>query len=648
MPNELLQFRLQDGNIQNEFYRNNSISAHVLLTSGVTPRFISAFPAGNSGVGLWFEQIDEEAILNFTEYLTEITETFGNFQLFGVRGKFKVQCSVDLIIKQAVLGSIRVLRNYDSSQINPSLTVSETVQEDAISWLHLRCDKKAAYFLQVNITHGEILQDSNKKWHLVPSDQANALEVTFKALIGETPLTPIPLDEVFHPNFESNDMDLKNVLSFLTYREKMLAGSWRFLTYFGRDTLISLKFLMKILSPTVIESGIGSVLERLNEIGEVAHEENIGEYALIRHDNCYNDEPIYDYIMVDDDFMLAPIVADYLLNTQEGSERAESFLSRSLDEETTYLDALMSNFLFVLQITYPFSQYPVFQNLVSLKPDVSVGDWRDSRKGLGGGRYSYSVNVGLIPAALEAIQRLYQSGLLRHNDVQLLEDINSIAQVWKENAPPMFQVIISKNEGRNRVEAYGQYLDVFYKDAQESIQDDIHYFALCLQEDGSPVPILHSDIGFSLLYSKPTPEQLDTILTTLFRPFPAGLITPVGMVIANPVFDDTALLWEDFSRNTYHGTVIWSWQQVLIVAGLEQQIQRIDLEKTMIERLKTSKQEIMETILRTRTTWSSELWSWEFTNGKYIIAPYGQLSGHISESNAAQLWSTVYLALKIK
>ncbi len=407
MLNNLLQFRIQDGNIQNEFYRNNSISAHVLLTSGVKPRFITAFPAGNSGVGIWFEQIDENAILNFTKSLTEINETFGDFQLFGVRGKFEVQCSNDLIIKKVILSSIRVLRQYNDYQTDPSLEFHETVQDSAISWVHLRCDGKTAYFLQINITHGQIVQNSNKKWHLVPSDQSNSINISFKALTGETPLTPVPLKEVFHPSFESNETELKNVLSFLTYKEKMLAGSWRFLTYFGRDTLISLKLLMNVLSPTVIEAGIKSVLERLNELGEVAHEEDIGEYALIRHENCYNDHPIYDYKMVDDDFLLAPIVADYLLNSPGGSERAESFLSEYIEEETTYLDALMLNFLFIYQTTYPFSQNPIIENLISLKPDISVGDWRDSTKGLGGGRYSYSVNVGLIPAALEAIQRLY-------------------------------------------------------------------------------------------------------------------------------------------------------------------------------------------------------------------------------------------------
>jgi hypothetical protein len=49
----------------------------------------------------------------------------------------------------------------------------------------------------------------------------------------------------------------------------------------------------------------------------------------------------------------------------------------------------------------------------------------------------------------------------------------------------------------------------------------------------------------------------------------------------------------------------------------------------------------------TRANQTSELWSWDYdpTRGWQIV-PFGQRSGHQSESNAAQLWSTVYLAIE--
>ena len=53
-------------------------------------------------------------------------------------------------------------------------------------------------------------------------------------------------------------------LSFLTYSDKMLAGTWRFLTYFGRDTMIAMLLMKNRLSPLALEAGIGAVLERSN------------------------------------------------------------------------------------------------------------------------------------------------------------------------------------------------------------------------------------------------------------------------------------------------------------------------------------------------------------------------------------------------
>ena len=42
---------------------------------------------------------------------------------------------------------------------------------------------------------------------------------------------------------------------------------------------------------------------------------------------------------------------------------------------------------------------------------------------------------------------------------------------------------------------------------------------------------------------------------------------------------------------------------------------------------------------------NSELWTFAVHRDDYVIAPFGQTEGHLTESNAVQLWSTVYLAL---
>ena len=49
-----LRFRVDEGRVANAFYRQGPVAAHLLLTSGTQPRVLAAFPAGNSGVGVWF------------------------------------------------------------------------------------------------------------------------------------------------------------------------------------------------------------------------------------------------------------------------------------------------------------------------------------------------------------------------------------------------------------------------------------------------------------------------------------------------------------------------------------------------------------------------------------------------------------------
>jgi hypothetical protein len=78
----------------------------------------------------------------------------------------------------------------------------------------------------------------------------------------------------------SQQPDQTTSLSFLSYENKLLAGAWRFLTYFGRDSMISLLLLNPVLSKGeggAIEAGIAAVLERINQTdGNVCHEETIG------------------------------------------------------------------------------------------------------------------------------------------------------------------------------------------------------------------------------------------------------------------------------------------------------------------------------------------------------------------------------------
>src|SRR3954466_5196448 len=54
-----LAFRIDEGQNINSFLRDGPVAAHLLLRAGHEPRILVAFPAGNSGVGLWFEKTPE-------------------------------------------------------------------------------------------------------------------------------------------------------------------------------------------------------------------------------------------------------------------------------------------------------------------------------------------------------------------------------------------------------------------------------------------------------------------------------------------------------------------------------------------------------------------------------------------------------------
>src|SRR5262249_49164428 len=80
-------------------------------------------------------------------------------------------------------------------------------------------------------------------------------------------------------------------------------------------------------------------------------------------------------------------------------------------------------------------------------------------------------------------------------------------------------------------------------------------------------------------------------------------------------------------------------------AGLERQEGR-DLPFAVRAHLRTAQKTLWSVITATRSISNSELWSWAFTGGHYRVVPFGAAAADADESNAAQLWSTVYLAVR--
>jgi hypothetical protein len=116
--------------------------------------------------------------------------------------------------------------------------------------------------------------------------------------------------------------------------------------------------------------------------------------------------------------------------------------------------------------------------------------------------------------------------------------------------------------------------------------------------------------------------------------------------VANPALAPPDIQRE-FSRFAYHGTVVWSWQQALLAAGLEKQLRRKDLPPPLRVKLARARADLWAVIESSRALRTSELWSWSFAGGRYRMEPFGRPGADADESNAAQLWSTVYLGLPL-
>jgi hypothetical protein len=645
-----LDFEVQEGLNINRFVREGNVAAHLLLRSGTDPRILIAFPAGDSGVGLWFMHAGRGSwTLRGRPAAVHDSDSRGR-ALYGISADATVE-GQDLQIRQAVLSSIRVLRDYQLLGTLPSAVAAAPSEHGrTLSWARDRLDGAAGYRLVLEVTHGR-LSDGH-----IRAGPDGKIGVRITGLTGEAPLTPLFGRELLNDSAGS-DAAARDTLTFLTYREKLLAGSWRFDTYFGRDTLMAVRLLMPVLSATAVEAGLSSVLARLSVRGEVAHEEDIGERAVLDHlqsDGSRSAATVFDYKMIDGDYLLASVASAWLVHDERARPRAAAFLAASAggpgERRGTRGAALVENLRFVLQSASAFAADPNTAHLIGLKPGFSVGEWRDSEDGIGRGRYPYDVDAVLVPAALEAAAQLNDSGLLspylRVDDRALFGGASQMTRVWRAQAPQLFEVVIPRQAAGSAIETYAASQAIAAQPGLAALgPEDLRFHAIALDASGTPIPVMHSDEGFALLFAEPDAERVDRAVTVLMRPFPAGLMTEAGMLVANPAFCAPSLQAR-FTRNAYHGTVVWSWQQALFAAGLERQLQRRDLPLGVRTHLLEAQQVLWSAINATRSMKNSELWSWSFDAGHYRVAPFGAAAADADESNAAQLWSTVYLAVK--
>jgi|SRR5579862_6302512 hypothetical protein len=121
----------------------------------------------------------------------------------------------------------------------------------------------------------------------------------------------------------------------------------------------------------------------------------------------------------------------------------------------SYGELAYRNAFLVMSLAAPFAApgNQTLDNLIHLREDQIVGEWRDSTYGIGGARIPYDVNTALVPAALRAIGQLTRAGYYpSYSNWSTLAD--EYAQVWEDKTLQFFEVQISQSDAQQRVQQY--------------------------------------------------------------------------------------------------------------------------------------------------------------------------------------------------
>lgn len=646
-----------------------------------------AWPAGNSGIVSFFQPqngVNGSLALSLVnasssgQSLDPIYEDDSKSEnpVVGVTGHIEFNSSATLTVP--ILGSIRTIRDFTEGPsllyplIQDTLEFSET-DEHGVVISRLWLDNETTTTLSfAPVDNGSVTLNNR-------TVDFTAGTYSFNASFNFPQLQQLSPSESF--NEESQDLvtqspDQTKAFSFLTYSDKLLAGGWRFLTYFGRDSMITMLLMERVLSTGeggAFEAGIGAVLERINRTdGSAAHEESIGDFAtwFNLQRNISSSDPSYDYHMIDTDYFLPVLLMDYFIKNPAGSKRVDDFMATGAtvdpdNEGLTYHDLALINAEKIMNATAAFAcpGGQVKENLIHLKDGQLTGEWRDSTYGLGGGRIPYNVNAAIVPAGLRAIAALAESGFFPEHP-SWAEDAASAAQIWEDETLAFFEVTIDQDDARDLLDDYTESNDFPFPSQSDGVNSSVTFYGVALEgnNDIDLVRVMNTDDCFRhFLLNTTNQEQLSRFLSQtadhILRPFPAGLTSDVGLFVANPAYGGEPVYSANFTSSAYHGTVVWSWQLSMMAAGLERQLGRCEgdsapdfcADEPLHSKVVAAYNRLWDVMDDNRAILSNEVWSWRYANDRFNAVPLADLPPppgvNPTESNAIQYWSLTFLAV---
>jgi hypothetical protein len=169
--------------------------------------------------------------------------------------------------------------------------------------------------------------------------------------------------------------------------------------------------------------------------------------------------------------------------------------------------------------------------------------------------------------------------------------------------------------------------------------------ALSLDAAGRPIRVMNSDDVLILLDETLPPAELSERLQKYEHPYPAGLMTPVGMVVANGSHSGRAGDDKMFGPDKYHGAVMWGWPELVLDVGLARQlrVRKDPLPPDLVHRVEAVRAQLAAARKAAGPLARAELRSWRKDGDRVVALPFGAESGSVTEANPVQLWSTLEL-----
>ena len=404
-----------------------------------------------------------------------------------------------------------------------------------------------------------------------------------------------------------------------------------------------------------------------------------------------------NYHMIDDELQFAILTARWIADPDVPAARKRAFLRDSSDGGGTRLVRLLRELALVAQMTAAYAGDQTATKLIPFAPrepdrDAAPGaparwastSWRDSGAGYANGRYAMDVNAIYAPHALEAVgQILAELRALGFDADSLAGQVSGLApgqplgryardsltlraaaDAWW-GASRHFLVRLPPAELRSRVAARLAALPAVERAHWEGVlaatgadREPLEFLALALDERAQPIGVANSDPATRLFLgdrpgrpvARDGPATQDVLrdVRLFVRAYPVGLfIDRVGPVVANDAYAGPAV-WAAFERDRYHSPrVAWGREVNLFLLGAAGRAAAAGAgaggagpegaAAEYVDELRAAARRVVAAV--EASGFQSELWSYDFVNGRPVPVRYGSGAD-------VQLWSTTDLAVQ--